>query len=73
MDMHMPVMDGYTATLRIREMGLTLPIIALTASVAKEEHKTLYSFHIDEVVTKPFHPDQLLRAILKCLVKSEEV
>jgi signal transduction histidine kinase/CheY-like chemotaxis protein len=73
MDMHMPVMDGYTATLRIREMGLTLPIIALTASVAKEEHKTLYAFHLDEVVTKPFHPDQLLRAILKCLRKSEEV
>jgi signal transduction histidine kinase/CheY-like chemotaxis protein len=67
MDMHMPVMDGYSATLRIREMGLTMPIIALTASVAKEEHKALYSFYIDEVVTKPFHPDQLLRAILKCL------
>ena len=72
MDMHMPVMDGYTATLRIREMGLTIPIIALTASVSKEEHKALYSFHIDEVVTKPFHPDQLLRAILRCLQKSEE-
>jgi signal transduction histidine kinase/CheY-like chemotaxis protein len=73
MDMHMPVMDGYTATMRIREMGLTLPIIALTASVAKEEHKALYNFYIDEVVTKPFHPDQLLRAILKCLHKTEEV
>jgi len=73
MDMHMPVMDGYTATLRIREMGLTIPIIALTASVSKDEHKALYSFYIDEVVTKPFHPDQLLRAILKCLRKSEEV
>lgn len=69
MDMHMPVMDGYSATMRIREMGLTLPIIALTASVAKEEHKALYNFYIDEVVTKPFHPDQLLRAILKCLAQ----
>jgi signal transduction histidine kinase/CheY-like chemotaxis protein len=73
MDMHMPVMDGYTATLRIREMGLSIPIIALTASVSKDEHKALYSFYIDEVVTKPFHPDQLLRVILKCLRKSEEV
>jgi signal transduction histidine kinase/CheY-like chemotaxis protein len=69
MDMHMPVMDGYSATMRIREMGLTLPIIALTASVAKEEHKALYNYYIDEVVTKPFHPDQLLRAITKCLAK----
>ncbi|TDX01203.1 ATP-binding protein [Dinghuibacter silviterrae] len=68
MDMHMPVMDGYSATMRIREMGLTLPIIALTASVAKEEHKALYNYYIDEVVTKPFHPDQLLRAITKCLI-----
>jgi signal transduction histidine kinase len=73
MDMHMPIMDGYTATLRIREMGLSLPIIALTASVAKEEHQTLYSFYINEVVTKPFSPDQLLRAILKCLSAAEEV
>jgi signal transduction histidine kinase len=73
MDMHMPIMDGYTATLRIREMGLSLPIIALTASVAKEEHQTLYSFYINEVVTKPFSPDQLLRAILKCLSAAEQV
>lgn len=73
MDMHMPVMDGYSATMRIREMGLTIPIIALTASVAKEEHKALFSFYIDEVVTKPFHPDQLLTAILRCLQKAEEV
>jgi signal transduction histidine kinase/ActR/RegA family two-component response regulator len=71
MDMHMPVMDGYSATMRIREMGLTLPIIALTASVAKEEHRALYSFYIDEVVTKPFHPDQLLRAITKCLAQED--
>jgi CheY-like chemotaxis protein len=40
MDVQMPVMDGFTATQKIRnELGLTLPVIAMTAGVMESERE----------------------------------
>jgi signal transduction histidine kinase/ActR/RegA family two-component response regulator len=64
MDLHMPVMDGYEATRQLRERGETLPIIALTASIAQESQSKIYSNGFNDIVVKPFNPDDLLRAIL---------
>ena len=64
MDLHMPVMDGYEATKGIRSRGENIPIIALTASVALDVENQIFGIGIDDIVVKPFMPDDLLRVIL---------
>ncbi len=64
MDLHMPVMDGYEATKKIRSSGITIPIVALTASVAIDVENHVFAIGINEIVVKPFVPDNLLRVIL---------
>ena len=62
--MHMPVMDGYTATKIMREQGVTVPIIALTASLPKEVEVQAKTIGMDDIVVKPFVPEELYRKIL---------
>lgn len=65
MDMHMPVMDGYEATRALRARGETVPIVALTASLALNAEEHIISIGINDIVLKPFAPDRLLEVILK--------
>ena len=65
MDLHMPVMDGYEATVLLRERGETLPIIALTASTPKEVENEAFAAGITSVLVKPFDPDDLYRVVLQ--------
>lgn len=69
MDLHMPVMDGYEATKNIRGRGETIPIVALTASVAIDVESHVFAIGINEIVVKPFVPDNLLRVILSYVKK----
>jgi PAS domain S-box-containing protein len=65
MDCQMPVMDGFTATRRIRESelrsdrGYRLPIIALTANVMSEDRENCIAAGMDAHVGKPLEPTQL--------------
>jgi len=65
MDLHMPEMDGYEATILLRKRGETLPIIALTASTPKEVESEAYAAGLTDVIVKPFDPDDLYRVILQ--------
>ncbi len=65
MDLHMPVMDGYEATVLLRQRGETLPIIALTASMPKEVESDAFAAGLNDVIVKPFSPDELYRVILQ--------
>ena len=65
MDLHMPVMDGYESTILLRKRGETLPIIALTASTPKEVESEAFAAGLNDVVVKPFSPEELYRVILQ--------
>ncbi|GAA4405061.1 hypothetical protein GCM10023187_23110 [Nibrella viscosa] len=65
MDLQMPIMDGYTATEKIREAGSQTPIIALTASATYSNKDRAISAGINDYVTKPFNPKELFQKIAK--------
>jgi len=65
MDLHMPGIDGYEATTLLRKRGETLPIIALTASTPREVENEAMAAGLNDVVVKPFNPDDLYGIILK--------
>ena len=63
MDIMMPVMDGLQATLEIRQLESLqekhIPIIALTASVMKEDEMKCLEAGMDAIAGKPIDFDQL--------------
>jgi CheY-like chemotaxis protein len=66
MDVQMPVMNGYEATEKIRALAngkSSIPIIAMTANVLKEEVERCYEAGMDDFIGKPFDTDALLRKI----------
>jgi PAS domain S-box-containing protein len=69
MDIRMPVMDGYEATSRIRELpgGDAVKIVALTASAFKEQHKKIMKAGCDDVVHKPFQINELFDVMARLL------
>jgi len=65
MDVHLPGINGTTATKLIREFDKTTPIIALTAISLDENRDMLISFGMNDVITKPFVPDEFYSTIAK--------
>ncbi|MDB5223852.1 MAG: integral rane sensor hybrid histidine kinase [Chitinophagaceae bacterium] len=55
MDLQMPEMDGYAATKYIRNvMNISIPIVAMTASVLKDEKSKCIEMGMNDYLSKPF-------------------
>ncbi len=68
MDVHMPVMDGIEASRVIRRFGDDagrVPIVALSASVMKDETDLCFEAGMNEFLAKPIDPDALVRALAR--------
>ncbi len=67
MDIQMPGMDGYEATKKIRELQTrnfkTTPIMAMTANATKDEIDKCFECGMNDIITKPFEPSELLQKI----------
>jgi CheY-like chemotaxis protein len=69
MDIQMPIMDGYEATVAIRNThnpNQHVPIIALTASAMLDHKFIAMEAGMNDFLTKPFEPGQLM-AILSAM------
>lgn len=75
MDMQMPIMNGYEATQQIRNAkenpNAKTPILALTASALLDEREKALAAGMDDHLTKPFTPDQLLNYLTTHLGKTK--
>jgi PAS domain S-box-containing protein len=68
MDVQMPVMDGFAATRAIRhELGLTLPVLAMTAGVMASEREQCLASGMDDFIAKPLDIDQMFATIQRHL------
>jgi osomolarity two-component system sensor histidine kinase TcsA len=68
MDISMPVMNGYEATVRIRNSGIRLPIIAMTAYALKGDMERCLEKGMDDYIAKPMNKQLLMKKLLKWLV-----
>ena len=70
-DLEMPVMDGYEATIRIRRLPnrirANIPIIALTANAFPENREQAVAVGMDDFLVKPTNSARLLRSMAKFL------
>jgi two-component system, sensor histidine kinase len=64
MDLQMPLMNGFDAAIQIRKMSdpqkSNVPIIALTASALADIKEKVYASGMNEYISKPFKPTELL-------------
>jgi signal transduction histidine kinase/BarA-like signal transduction histidine kinase len=65
MDIQMPILDGYQAFIRAREMGYEAPIVALTAYAFKAERDRCLQSGFNSYITKPINRANLIKTVVE--------
>lgn len=65
MDLHMPTQDGIAATHELRAAGVSVPVVAVTASVTQQEQEACHRAGMNGFVDKPVRVDALRRSLAK--------
>ncbi len=63
MDLHMPIMDGFEATSRIRKFDTRIPIIAMTADVLESSKEKSKMISMNDYILKPISPDVISKTL----------
>ncbi len=69
MDIRMPIMNGFEATIQIKNIRPELPIIAQTAYAFTEEKEKILAIGCDDYLSKPINHETLLKLIEKYAIK----
>jgi osomolarity two-component system sensor histidine kinase TcsA len=73
MDVNMPFLDGVQATKEIRDAGLNIPIVAMTANALKGQAETYIAMGMTKYVAKPVDRKLLVGVLLSCLERGDPV
>ncbi|WP_066404574.1 response regulator [Aliarcobacter cryaerophilus] len=65
MDLQMPILSGYDATIQIREFDKNIPIVALTAAAMIEDKEKVLKFGMNDHLSKPINSSELYNTIIK--------
>jgi len=71
LDINMPTMDGYEVLERMRNGGITTPVIVLTARLDREDTKKAFELGADDFVRKPFGIEELTFRVQAVLRRSQ--
>ncbi len=69
MDIQLPVIDGYGAAKKIRELRKNVVIIAQTAYSLLGDREKIISSGFDDYIVKPIFPQQLIEKMIRALRK----
>jgi len=71
MDINMPFLDGVQATRVIRDAGLDMPIVAMTANALKGQAESYIAKGMTGYIAKPIDRKLLVKLLISCLKREE--
>ncbi|MDM8158214.1 response regulator [Labilibaculum sp. K2S] len=72
MDLQMPIIDGYQATVALRENGFDRPIIAMTANAFSDDHVKSAEAGMDDFIMKPVSKMELFMMVEKWMKRERK-